>query len=176
MPPEETHPIYELRKSAQLRALTSDSEQRYFDEHWSTERTEQRKKRIDENVVRRENAYFDRIIGKIKALRHDDMPKAKKPIGIPTLALDTEKNRTQLLRLDALSYHRYLLHSFWEVKNLASVGVKEPPKGDHRKRSRWEEYNDTLRSPKSKAETAVDESRRKLSQVFDEAHTKRLNP
>ena len=89
--------------------------------------------------------------------------------------LQDQPRRRQLAK-DAMKYHHFLLHSYWEIKELGKVGFPEPPRGDSSMRHRWEEHNESLKLPKTKAQTAADKARGKLSQVFDEAHAKRLNP
>ena len=81
----------------------------------------------------------------------------------------------RLLRLDALSYHNWLIHTFWEIKNLKKVGVPEPRNGDPNKRTRWEQYNDSLKRPKILQLKTVDEVKQKLNDTFKVKQAERLN-
>ena len=196
MPPE-IHPLDAVKRRAYNLSLKTDEDKWYFENYWNDEATTRRKKIFDENVKRNENAYFNRIIKKIEDLRHDTIVKprvlnvdSRTPYEIALdkaarkiLANDpthqawiADQPRRRKLSEDATKYHQYLLHSYWQIKELGKAGFPEPPKGDASKRAEWEQHQtECYRDAVSLSGKKVSPERRKLNNIFKDADARRRN-
>ena len=119
----------------------------------------------------------DRIMKEIDEVKRDELNGEIKKI----LGKDEEYQRFlewrtegRTLKQEADRHWKAILHGFWEIKDLASVGVPEPPTGkyDEGAFDLWMHHLKNQPSFKSTRDTRSTE-RKKLDNMFKEAQAKR---
>ena len=195
MPPE-IHPLDAVKRASYNLSLKTDGDARYYENFWNDEATTRRKKAFDERAKKRENEYYTRVISKIQALKHSDVPVSKpKKVDTRTpyeIALDkaahnilatdpeyqawiADQPRRRKLMKDAMSYLDSVHHYYWKIKGFGDLGIKEPRNGDPTLRHRWEEYRSENPNSRDSSLVKLSSERQKLANMFKDAQERRVN-